>query len=229
LRDLCVCQPLASPTLNALLTHLTQHSSRQAKLGHATPIAADRHSPVAIIRSRLVASSGCAARGLRRARAYPVVVTSCPLASGLEWDALLGATDGPGPDQSWDAHDGPGPANHCPRESLLPVRWCFPAANLPPAAQSLDHERAVVAGCSAKAPGACQTRSDSSHLSGRVHGTAAGSIDFARDTSAVHRRPTVISSKPGRWADTLLSNDVALMLTHCGSSCSFPRSACPRR
>jgi hypothetical protein len=149
--------------------------------------------------------------------------------NGLAWAPLTGP--------SLASHEmyRSGPANHRLRESLPPVRCCFPAANLP-ASSSISRPRtcarhSTMADCSEKACfGARDSLRQLTLGSGMVHGSAAGSIDFARDTSAVHPGPTVKSWKPGGGQiRLLLSNDVDAMSTHCGSSCSFPSSACPRR
>jgi hypothetical protein len=107
-------KPLASPgTLNALLTHLTQHSSRQRTQHPSPPI---EHFEIHQQRPF--------ARGLWRALAgsvvrVPLVVTSCPPSN---W-APLTLTNGPSP-TSHEIPAGSGPANHRAHESLLPVRWC---------------------------------------------------------------------------------------------------------
>jgi hypothetical protein len=151
-RPLCVSTP--GHAYFKCAAHALDATQQPAKQSWGTqrpspPIDIHQQQPFA---RRVVASFGCSARGRSAARAYPVVVTSCPPGSGSNWPAL-GAADGPIGGQSSDAQSGP--ANQRLRESLPPVRWCFPAANLP-TSSSISRprpraRRAATADCSEKA------------------------------------------------------------------------------
>jgi hypothetical protein len=191
----------------------TQQPATQSWALSPTPIAADRHSP-----APAHSSTGWwqALAALLKALVVRVPPLSLQPARSPQASNRPCATDDDG-----------GPVMGCAARTCSsgPARITAVRATVPsssesplPEAQSLDHGRQPIVWFRRTAVtkfGWCQTLAATAHTwIGRVHCSAAGSIDYQRDTSAVHRRRQRFNHGSRVYGKTtaFLSNDVPSLL-----------------